>query len=276
MSEGLSESDRHQLGFGWWSFQGWGSLTLGTLICVGLFNQIGILAVILAIGNIGLSLMIIRLSRTALVVGTVLSVNPILWIINGIYIKNRWDDPRVLENRGGATSSDSRAAAAGDGAGLEQGAPFVPSAQLVPDVSPSQAQTQAAGRSEVQTPEDEELWAEAMCEAESANRRQGLWAKCFAEARGVDPAAKAAYMVVRVAEMRAELLAERQALEARHRANEEQQRLAMLDEAQRTYELLPKGTCPNCDALIPVVSAECPKCRALFGPGSAWKVTPLT
>jgi len=32
------------------------------------------------------------------------------------------------------------------------------------------------------------------------------------------------------------------------------------------------GRCPNCAATIPRSSAECPQCKAVFGPGSAWKI----
>lgn len=39
-------------------------------------------------------------------------------------------------------------------------------------------------------------------------------------------------------------------------------------------EKLPKGTCPNCKASIPLVSTECKHCKANFGIGSAWRVTP--
>lgn len=37
----------------------------------------------------------------------------------------------------------------------------------------------------------------------------------------------------------------------------------------------PLGKCPNCDSIIPLYSEECPKCQALFGLGSAWKLIPL-
>jgi len=35
------------------------------------------------------------------------------------------------------------------------------------------------------------------------------------------------------------------------------------------------GLCPNCESEIPIGSLECPKCKALFGPHSTWKITPL-
>lgn len=50
---------------------------------------------------------------------------------------------------------------------------------------------------------DEGMWAAALAELESPERRSGLWAKAFAEASGSESAAKAAYLKVRVEEMRA-------------------------------------------------------------------------
>lgn len=35
------------------------------------------------------------------------------------------------------------------------------------------------------------------------------------------------------------------------------------------------GSCPNCEAVIPLDTQECPECNALFGTGSEWKVEPL-
>ena len=41
-----------------------------------------------------------------------------------------------------------------------------------------------------------------------------------------------------------------------------------------THEAGPHGICPNCDARIPLTSTSCPKCKADFGLGSAWKIKP--
>lgn len=35
------------------------------------------------------------------------------------------------------------------------------------------------------------------------------------------------------------------------------------------------GRCPNCDAIIPLISAACPRCDARFGQGASWSVTPI-
>ena len=276
MSKDVSKSEQARLGFAWWTFQGWASLIVGTLLCLGQFKDLGGFAVVLAAVNIGLSVMIIRFSKTAFVIATVLSINPII-CINGIYIKNRWHDSRVLENKGKEGAEPVHTQATEERARRERvvGTISVPAAEITPDAWPIQAVEQGSAEPEALTPADEELWEKGMREVESPDRRQGLWAKCFGETHGVESAAKAAYMSVRVAEMKAELREAQQKQEARRRAEEEERRLAHLDDAQRAHELLPKGTCPSCDAIIPVSSAECPKCHAMFGKYSAWSVKPL-
>lgn len=37
----------------------------------------------------------------------------------------------------------------------------------------------------------------------------------------------------------------------------------------------PKGQCPNCANIIPLHADSCPKCKAVFGVGSAWQVKPI-
>ena len=46
------------------------------------------------VGLLGLVLgyLIIKRSKVALILFTVISLNPVFWIINFIYIKNRWDE----------------------------------------------------------------------------------------------------------------------------------------------------------------------------------------
>lgn len=50
---------------------------------------------------------------------------------------------------------------------------------------------------------EEELWAEALREFESADRKSGLWAKSYAQHQGQDAAAKASYLTERVEQLRA-------------------------------------------------------------------------
>ncbi|MCY1462409.1 hypothetical protein D9M71_801800 [compost metagenome] len=51
-------------------------------------------AIFLLAANLLLCLGIIRYNKWCFLVMTVFSFNPALWIINGIYLKNRWNHPR--------------------------------------------------------------------------------------------------------------------------------------------------------------------------------------
>ena len=122
---------------------------------------------------------------------------------------------------------------------------------------------------------DEELWARALAEFESPSRRPGLWAQSFSESSGNESAAKASYLEARVLELRMEHQAALAEQERVARQQVERERLANLAEEERVYALLPKGQCPNCNTLLPLTSEACPKCKAMFGPNSAWQLIPL-
>jgi predicted Zn-ribbon and HTH transcriptional regulator len=159
--------------------------------------------------------------------------------------------------------------------------------------------TRAATNAEVTTPlpealattvaePKEEFWAQALHECDAAVMKAGLWAKSFADAGGDEHLAKATYMRLRSTQVQAQYDEQQQALVvARNKellAEQEKQKileaeeakfLAELSEAERAIALLPKGKCPSCDAVIPLVAEECPKCKALFTAGSSWKINPL-
>lgn len=122
---------------------------------------------------------------------------------------------------------------------------------------------------------DEDLWAQALIELESEGRRTGLWAKSFSESDGDETRAKAAYLAYRVLGLENErqtALANQAEIE---REKLEKVRLANLTEEERAHLLLPKGQCPNCNAVTVLKSETCPKCRAIFDAESAWKLRPL-
>lgn len=127
---------------------------------------------------------------------------------------------------------------------------------------------------EFQITTSEQFWAAALQELEGPSRRPGLWARSFAEANGDEAMAKAKYLAFRSSEIDRES----QASAIRRKQSEEGQRrireLDQLSEDERAYALLPKGMCPNCGATIALTSQTCPKCKAMFGPGSTWTVTP--
>lgn len=60
---------------------------------------------------------------------------------------------------------------------------------------------------------------------------------------------------------------------------EAEEAVRQLEAAERKRvedERAPKGICPNCSSEISVYSETCPRCKAFFGEGSAWKVQPLS
>jgi hypothetical protein len=62
------------------------------------------------------------------------------------------------------------------------------------------------------------------------------------------------------------------------RRNERSRRLKTLRDSPsevRNPGGIAHGLCPNCEALIPVASSECPMCRACFTESAAWKVKPI-
>lgn len=75
--------------------------------------------------------------------------------------------------------------------------------------------------------DDEELWAQALEELNGAARKPGVWAKCFAQASGNEPAAQAQYLSERVRQ----LAQERQ--EVRRAASEQQAERQRSDEHAR-------------------------------------------
>ena len=242
---------------------------VGTPFCLLQFDSLGALAVLLAAVNTVLCVYLLKLSRIAFIVLTVISLNPILWVAHWIYLRNRWDDPRILENSNKQAPSPAEVP-------LQDNSAAVLQTSTVKNVGLAGGVGQLTHSPEdTDTDQEEMLWERAMREVESDLRRPGLWAKCFAEAHGAESAAKARYISARVGEMRADLEASARALAEAELRKAEELRLSEMPEEMRAYELLPKGTCPCCEVVLPLSSIECPKCKALFGPDSAWSIKPL-
>lgn len=93
----IYNEDVDSLTFGWWKTWPWLSLVFGTiyfLVESNSFNN-GILVFSILALNILLNILILRYNKYAFLIATILSINPLLWIINGIYLKNRWKHPLV-------------------------------------------------------------------------------------------------------------------------------------------------------------------------------------
>ncbi|NCC18971.1 MAG: hypothetical protein EOM29_08550 [Bacteroidia bacterium] len=83
--------------YGWWKTWAWLSLIFGNLYIFSQLKDTYNIELMsgLIIFNITLNILILRYNKYAFLIATILSINPILWIINGIYLKNRWNHPLV-------------------------------------------------------------------------------------------------------------------------------------------------------------------------------------
>ena len=88
-------NDSQDIGFRWWNIWAWLGLTLGNLYMLGALSEIVGLAGVLIVINTVLMIMILKYNKYAFLIATIISLNPLLWIINGIYLKNRWNHHKV-------------------------------------------------------------------------------------------------------------------------------------------------------------------------------------
>lgn len=120
----------------------------------------------------------------------------------------------------------------------------------------------------------EDFWANALEEYESSARRPGLYARFFSQSQGNEAVAKATYLKHRFEELTLKHQQHVLAQEKSQREAAQKLKLAKLEEEQRALDLLPKGNCPSCNALVSMSAQECPECPALFGAESAWQILP--
>jgi membrane protein YqaA with SNARE-associated domain len=98
MESNNAENEIPDIGFKWRRAWGWLGLILGSVSIIGSLagtGSIGVLMLILLSLNALLMILILKFNKYAFLIATVLSLNPIIWIINGIYLKNRWNHPQV-------------------------------------------------------------------------------------------------------------------------------------------------------------------------------------
>ena len=96
------DSAKQEWGYQWWNIWAWLGLTLGNLMTLGAFvdmpDAMGIAWTAVVVNTI-LNIFILRYNKYAFLIATILSLNPLYWIINGIYLKNRWCDPKVNDGQ---------------------------------------------------------------------------------------------------------------------------------------------------------------------------------
>lgn len=84
------EDNSTYYGYEWWKTWAWLNLTLGNLSLIFVAISLpafGILYILLL--NV-LMILILKYNKYAFLIATIISINPVLWIINGIYLKHRW------------------------------------------------------------------------------------------------------------------------------------------------------------------------------------------
>ena len=92
-----TESVKNELGLWWWCIWGWLLLTIGNLMAFGLFAEFpGAGSAIIATNTI-VAFFVLRLNKWAFLFSTLYVGNPLIWILNGVYLRRRWNDPRINE-----------------------------------------------------------------------------------------------------------------------------------------------------------------------------------
>ena len=102
----IQENENNELGFTWWKVWAWIGLTLGNLTFFLQLQEVMPLAITLIVINTILNVMILKFNKYVFLIATILSINPIIWIINGIYLKNRWNHPKVNKVSGQKPTQD--------------------------------------------------------------------------------------------------------------------------------------------------------------------------
>lgn len=198
ISEAPSQAEKN-LGFTWWN-------VYGTLTCIGALlggAQVGSefsagAGAIFMLIFVVLGLAVLSYNRTAFLVVTILSLNPLVWVINGIYLKNRWRHPKLI---GVQTNNEQ------DAVSVSPASPTAADA----DSSPSAVFAKYTGATYAPMPspvakyplhDDTELYALVADEIEAGKIDKGLWAKMFAESDGDESRTRARYLKARVDQMR--------------------------------------------------------------------------
>lgn len=90
--------DPKDLGFRWWNIYAWLGLTIGNISMLWLLSfNVGLFTFLIVLYSL-LNVMALKYNKYAFLILTILSLNIIIWIINGVYLKNRWGHPRVNSN----------------------------------------------------------------------------------------------------------------------------------------------------------------------------------
>lgn len=173
-------------GFTWWRVYGWLGLIVGVpySIALGVNDRdlSGLYFIFAAVGAF-LCVFILKYSRAAFLWATILSFNPLVWIINGIYLRNRWNHPLVLKRLGN---------------GQEEGVAVSPFTQEKASGMDSVSVPQVYPRSPEPSNDDFRRAAE---EVDRSDYDKGLWERLYAEADGDLAKTRARYIAQRAKQL---------------------------------------------------------------------------
>ncbi len=174
-------SDQQDLGFTWWLVWAWLNLGLGVpFVFMTLLDKKWVLAsmfITLAYGVICISML--KYNRYAFVAATVLSFNPIVWIINGVYVKNRWEHQKVIAGSVKGSTGTQKISKARESSNGTSASP-TPTMKAINEPSNSD-------------------YARIADEITSGNIDQGLWTRLFVETDGDENRTRARYIKARIA-----------------------------------------------------------------------------
>jgi hypothetical protein len=91
----VAESKLRDLGFTWWNVWGLLGITVGNFMLFSQLLYLGEFGKPLLLLNTALMIAILMKYKYAFLIATIVSLNPLLWVVNGIYLKNRWNHPEL-------------------------------------------------------------------------------------------------------------------------------------------------------------------------------------
>lgn len=178
-----TSTKQEELGFTWWFVWSWISLAIGVPLAfmTMLGNKWFFTGVFLTLVEITICIYMLKYNRYAFIAGTALTLNPILWIINGIYVKNRWEHPKVVA--GSIKKSVKK--------------PSISKAREPSDIVFTTTSSAVKTFNDASNSD----YASVANEIASGNIDQGLWTRLFVETDGDENRTRARYIKARIASL---------------------------------------------------------------------------
>lgn len=175
----IESNSIQELDFTWWYVWSW--LNLGIGLPFGFMKLLemkwGLASIPITFIYGVICVYMLKYNRYAFVATTVLTLNPILWIINGIYVKNRWMHPKVISGSVKEKIIDTK------------------KSTKVPVAFATLFQSMSTALKNDQPSNND--YATVAAEIASGNIDEGLWTRCFVEADGDENRTLARYIKAR-------------------------------------------------------------------------------